>query len=101
MAEIVNPNLFTDQTANANSLEANVEKSDSVLYVEGVFDGAIIEIENTLFNESWIKETTGDGTIIQITSAKCLVFDSLPRGAKLRLNLTNAGASTNITAGVY
>ena len=95
------PNLFENQTVNGTSLEVPMSAEKNNLYIEGVFDGAIIEIETTFFNLSWVKETSDGTNVIQVTAPISLEAERKAEGTKIRLNLSNAGAGTNISAGIY
>lgn len=93
-------NLFNNQTTNGTSLEVQLSDARNNLNIEGIFDGAIIEIEMTYFGISWCKETLDGVNPIQITQPIQLEAFPKPQSTKMRLILTNAGALTNITAGV-
>lgn len=94
-------NLFENQTENGNSQEVNVSSAHQNLKIEGDFDGATIRIETTYFDLSWVQESDNSGSVIQITEPTNIAFDALVSGTKIRLVLSNAGAGTDITAGIF
>lgn len=94
-------NLFDGQTLDGTSDVFTINEAHKNLKIEGTFDGAIIKIETTFFGITWVVERDGGGNDIVLTSPDNLNNLDQAIGTKIRLVLSNAGAGTNITAGIY
>lgn len=85
--------IFTNQTANGNSVEFN-GRGIAQLRVSGTFDGASIDLQSKTNNANDTFSTTGD---TPITAAGAWNIEYAPN-VRYRLVLSGAGASTDINA---
>jgi len=84
--------LFTAQTADGNSAAINWEPGDGLLQVDGTFDSGSVAVQVSLDGG-----TTYSPYGTAITTAGVVKLE-LPAKCKLRLNLSSAGASTELNA---
>lgn len=93
-------NLFTNQTANGNSVEFTAagvnpnEMVDPMVGISGDFDGAVIKLQWKNPNNIWNDTDTEEDTW---TFGKLQPFYLNPY-VTYRLNISNVGASTDVSA---
>lgn len=94
--------LFTNQTENGNSAAfnaignpSNQQIVETFLTIFGVFDGASLQLQYKASDGNYY--STGDDPII----SACAYMARVNTSTSYRWSLTNAGASTDISADAF
>jgi len=88
--------LFTNQTANGSGAEERVEIGDVTIFIEGVYDNAIVQIEHQPRGKTtWFPIPNGLFQFNDVLTHLSMVNADLPIG-KIRANLSDVTGNTNI-----
>jgi len=95
--------LLTNQTTNGSGTGYPSPGGQAMLIVSGTFDGATVtpEITHDSTDEGWVAINDDSGTAVAITAATNDGYIRwLPSEYSLRLTVSSAGGSTDISAKV-